>query len=216
MNNNLALRAQRIYNMNNIKVLLILLVAISCYSCSGKLYNEFAFYCIKERNIESYSAFVNFELHTEVFREAMDVLYHKYPETHISLEILKQLEITDTILQYNRPSLKTLQYSSQGNYSYLTLRDSIPVRDGILEGYWYVYRLKSPSTNNVFVISYQGLLCVHIASDSFRPYYLKDFTFAEEKAIEKEFETELLPKIEECIKKVQYLLKYKIWREDLE
>ena len=203
--------------MKNIKVLLILLVAISCYSCSGKLFNKITGKYLY-RNIECYYSAFDLTIYgNDMYdiRNAMEVLFHKYPETNISLEILKQLENTDTILGINgkRPSLKELQHSSQKEFSKLASRD-----DNLSHfGWWVIYRLKSPTTNNVFVFNSSGcIICVFMASDNFKPYYLQDFTFAEEKAIEKEFEKELLPKIEECIKKVQYLKKYRIWREDLE
>ncbi len=73
------------------KKMFVLLVAIICCGCSGKLYNKFEFNCLSEPAIETYSFW--YELEPEYFREAMDVLYYKYPETHITLEILKEMEI---------------------------------------------------------------------------------------------------------------------------
>ena len=211
-----------ICNMNK---LFLFLIIINCCACSGKLYNRFEWW-LGENGIERYYHIILFyeengtifRISKEGFQDAMDVLYHKYPETHISLVILQQMEKTDTVLRLERPSLKTLQYSSQENYSKLASRDSIPVQDGILRGYWNVYRLKSPSTNNVFVYTqaHGGLLCVHIASNDYRPVYIKDLTFAKERALEKEFETELLPKIVESLEKIKYLHKHRIWQEDLE
>ncbi len=200
------------------KKLFVILVAIICCGCSGKLFNKATFWTFTPR-LECYSS--DFKIRNignnypgHYFREAMDVLYYKYPETHITLEILQQLEKTDTIINWNLTSLKEFQYSSQENYSKLASRD---------DDMWYVgwapftYRLKSPSTNNVFVFTFAGcLIYVFMASDNYKPYYLKDLTFKEEKAIEKEFETELLPKIRECVKKVNYFIKHKVWREDLE
>ena len=209
--------------MNRIKVLLIFFVIIFCWGCSGKLYNQFEWWLGENGIKRYYDIFGFFEENgkyfmypPDIFIKTMDIVYYKYPETHISLEMLKQLERTDTVLRLKRPSLKTLQYSSQENYSRLVFRDSVPTQDG--RYYWHLYRLRSPSTNNVFVFSNSrgGLFCVHIASDDFRPVYLKDLTFAEKKTITDEFETELLPKIKESLNKVKYLWKYGIWREDLE
>ncbi len=188
--------------MNNIKKLLVLLVAIICCGCSGKLLNEITCNCLF-RDIECYFSDFKIRVSDNVlsdFRIAMEVLYYKYPETHITLDILQQLEKTDTVLNMERPSLKTLQYSSQKNYAKLASRDNIPM--GPI--YRYIYRLKSHATGNVFVFTTSGCLtCVFIASDNYKPCYLKDFTFKEEKAIEQEFEAELLPKIKECIAMVK-------------
>ena len=211
--------------MTYIKIFLLLFIIVSCCSCSGKLFNQVTFWTFTPR-LECY--FSDFKIKKGkwyqtsdktsytgfYFLFAMDVLYNKYPETHITLEILKQLEQTDTIINQNITSLKEFQYSTQENYSKLASRDDDKWYFG-----WapYIYRLKSPLTNNVFVFTNVGcLIYVFLAVDNFRPVYLKDLTFAEERALEKEFETELLPKIRECVNKTNYLIKHGIWKEDLE
>ena len=202
--------------MNSIKKIL-LLISIICCSCSSKLDNKLNWW-MGQPEIKKYTELMfsydkngnSWFISKEGFHSIMELVYEKYPETHISLEILKQMEQTDTVLRLQRPSLRELQYSSKINYSKLASYDSIPVQMQRLKGYWYVYRLKSPATNNVFVLKNgYDLLCVHIASNDYSPVYLKDLNFEMKKAILKDFETNLLPILLECKKKIEDNL---IWK----
>jgi hypothetical protein len=140
----------------------------------------------------------------EQFNEAMMLLYNKHFETHITPEILKKIAT-----HYPPRIYATL--SDSVNYAKLFFRSDTTTSSGVT---WSYYAVTSEKDNifrimwrdpNVYGLYrfYITLRSADLAYNGYKHEVLYNMTCKERKIIQQEFETDILPKIHECLKEVQ-------------
>jgi NAD-dependent SIR2 family protein deacetylase len=142
----------------------------------------------------------------EQLDDAMEELFIRYPEVHVTIDILKKQEAHQALYTNNYDKL-----SDSVNYKMIYFKRNQRLRG---EEPWFSYRVMSMSQNifalrganwglyddGRYIISIYG---ASLARDDYKSKAMWEFSTRERKELKREFKVDILPKIQECLEVVR-------------